>query len=80
MSAIVCHYPNISKLCHTLSVYFHMSKKTERITFRTTEENNKHLEDIQAKYDLPIGDIVHRMIRYFAKSKNAKKTFEELHK
>ena len=57
-----------------------MDKKTERITFRTTDECSDHLKAVQDKYDLPIGDIVHRMIRYFAKSKNAKKTFEELHK
>ena len=71
-------YLNIVNLCHTLSVYFNMSKKTEKITFRTTEENTKHLEDIQEKYDLPIGNIIHRMIQYFSKSGSAENTFKKL--
>ena len=57
-----------------------MSKKTEKITFRTTEENANHLADIQDRYDLPIGNTIHRMIEYFAKSGNAEKTFKELMK
>ena len=55
-----------------------MSKKTEFLSFRTTEENSKHLEDIQVKYDLPISDIVHRMIQYFSKSGSAESTFKKL--
>ena len=57
-----------------------MSKKTEKITFRTTDENIKHLQDFQEKYDFPIGNTIHRMIQYFAKSGSVKKTFEELMK
>ena len=65
-----------------------MNKKTERITFRTTEECNEHLKDINERYDLPIGDIVHRMVNYFIKSAGktgtptdwAEKTFKELTK
>ncbi len=71
-------YPNIVNLCHTLSVYFNMSKKTEKITFRTTEECTKHLDAIQERYDLPVGNTIHRMIEYFAKSGSAEKTFKEL--
>ena len=63
-----------------MSVYFYMSKKSEKITFRTTAECTKHLEDIQERYDLPIGNTIHRMIEYFANDGDAKKTFEELHK
>jgi len=55
-----------------------MSKKTEFLSFRTTEENHNHLKAIQEKYDLPIGNIIHRMIESFAKRGDAKKTFEEL--
>ena len=53
--------------------------KNHRITFRTNDECNDHLKAIQDKYELPISDIVHRMIRYFAKSGDAMKTFNELH-
>ena len=55
-----------------------MSKKTERITFRTTDECNNHLKDIHKRYDLPISDIVHRMVQYFAKSGDAGDTGEKL--
>jgi hypothetical protein len=71
-------YPNIVNLCHTLSVYFNMSKKTEKITFRTTEECTKHLDAIQEKYDLPIGNIIHRMIESFAKDGNVDSTFKKI--
>ena len=57
-----------------------MSKKTEFLSFRTTEENHKHLKAIQDRYDLPIGNTIHRMIEYFAKSGSAEKTFKELTK
>ena len=55
-----------------------MSKKSERVTIRTTEENVKHLQDIQEKYDLPIANTIHRMIKYFAKDNNVDKTFKKL--
>ena len=74
----VIAYLNIVNLCHTMSVYFYMSKKSEKITFRTTAECAKHLENIQDRYDLPIGNTIHRMIEYFAKSGSAEKTFKEL--
>ena len=57
-----------------------MSKKTEFLSFRTTEENYDHLKDIRDKYDFPVGNTIHRMIEYFAKSGDAKKTFVELTK
>ena len=57
-----------------------MSKKTEKITFRTTDENLKHLQGIQDKYDFPIGNTIHRMIDYFAKDGDIEKTFKELMK
>ncbi len=57
-----------------------MSKKSERVTFRTTEDNIKHLQDVQDKYDLPIANIVHRMIKYFAKDDDADKTFKRIMK
>ncbi len=55
-----------------------MSKKSERVTFRTTEDNIKHLQDIQEKYDLPIANTIHRMIKYFAKDEDVDKTFKKL--
>ena len=57
-----------------------MSKKSEKVTFRTTDENIKHLQAIQDRYDLPIGHIIHKMIEYFAKDNDVEKTFKELHK
>ena len=57
-----------------------MSKKSERITFRTTEECKNHLKAVNQKYQLSESDIIHRMIEYFAKSGDAKKTFVELTK
>ena len=57
-----------------------MSKKTEFLSFRTTEENYDHLKDIRDKYDFPIGNTIHRMIEYFAKNGDAEKTFKELMK
>ena len=57
-----------------------MSKKHVFLSFRTTPKNQKNLNDIKSKYDLTIGEIIHRMISHFAESGDAKKTFEELHK
>ena len=57
-----------------------MSKKSEKITFRTTDENLRHLQAIQDRYDLPIGHIIHRMIDFFAKEEDVEKTFKDLHK
>ena len=55
-----------------------MSKKNNRITFRTTDENLKHLQSIQERYDLPIGNIIHRMIESFAKDGNVDSTFKKI--
>tara|TARA_B110001454_G_scaffold124856_1_gene116499 strand:- start:347 stop:517 length:171 start_codon:yes stop_codon:yes gene_type:complete len=55
-----------------------MSKKTEFLSFRTTEENHNHLKAIQEKYDLPIGNIIHRMIESFAKDGNVDSTFKKI--
>ena len=57
-----------------------MNKKTEFLSFRTTEDTHNHLKAIQEKYDLPISNIIHRMIDYFAKDGNVEKTFRELTK
>ena len=45
-----------------------MSKKHVYVSFRTTVNNRKHLKYIKNKYNLTIGEIVHRMIEYFANS------------
>ena len=45
-----------------------MSKKHVYVSFRTTVKNRKHLKSIKSKYNLTIGEIVHRMIEYFAES------------
>ena len=55
-----------------------MNKKSVFLNFRTTEKNHKHLKAIHKKYNLPISDIVHRMIGYFADSGDAKKTIDKL--
>ena len=57
-----------------------MGKKSEFLSFRTSVKHHTHLKAIHVKYDLPIGHIIHRMIEYFAKADDAKKTFDELHK
>ena len=57
-----------------------MGKKNNRITFRTTDENLKHLQSIQERYDFPISNTIHRMVEYFAKGGNVEKTFKELTK
>ena len=72
-----------TKYFHTycyLIIHYHMGKKSEFLSFRTTAKNHNHLKAIHVKYDLPIGHIIHRMIEYFAKDDDAKKTFDELHK
>ena len=57
-----------------------MDMKSERLSFRTTEENLKHLQAIQDKYELPIGNIIHRMIQSYAKGGDVAKTFKEITK
>ena len=57
-----------------------MDKKSEFLNFRTTDKNHQHLKDIQKKYQLPISDIIHRMIGHFADEGDVKKTFDKLMK
>ena len=57
-----------------------MSKKHVFLSFRTTTKNQKHLNAIKNKYNLTIGDIIHRMIEHFADSGDAKDTFNKLMK
>ena len=57
-----------------------MSKKTEFLSFRTTGECHDHLKAIQEKYDLPIGNIIHRMIESFAKDGDVDKAFKRIMK
>ena len=78
MSAIDSH--NIGILCHTMALNYTMSKKSERVAIRTTEDNIKHLQDIQETYDLPIANTIHRMIKYFAKDGDIDKTFKRIMK
>jgi len=55
-----------------------MSKKSERVTFRTTEECTNHCKAVSDRYDLPVSDIIHRMINYWAKDGDVEKTFKVL--
>ena len=57
-----------------------MSKKSEFLSFRTTIKNHKHLRAIKSKYDMSVGDIIHRMIGHFADDGDVKKTFDKLMK
>ena len=57
-----------------------MSKKHVYLSFRTTPKNQKNLNEIKSKYDLTIGEIIHRMISTFAESEDAKKTINKLMK
>ena len=57
-----------------------MSKKHVFLSFRTTLKNQKHLKSIKSKYNLTIGDIIHRMIEHFADSGDAKDTIDKLMK
>ena len=57
-----------------------MSKKHVFLSFRTTPKNQKNLNEIKIKYNLTIGEIVHRMISHFAESEDAKKTIDKLMK
>ena len=55
-----------------------MSKKSEFLSFRTTVKNHKHLKSIKSKYDMSVGDVIHRMIGHFADSGDAKDTGDKL--
>ena len=54
-----------------------MSKKHVYVSFRTTVNNRKHLKYIKNKYNLTIGEIVHRMIEYFANTGDSLNTIFE---
>jgi len=45
-----------------------ISKKSVFLNFRTTNKNHKHIKAVQKKYDLPLSDVIHRMIGFFAES------------
>jgi hypothetical protein len=55
-----------------------MAKKTIFLNFRTTNKNHKHIKAVQKKYDLPLSDVIHRMISHFAESGDAGDTGEKL--
>jgi len=40
-----------------------MSKRTETLTIRLTEEEKSQLQDIASKFDLSVGFIVRRLVR-----------------
>ena len=61
-------------------LHYHMSKKHVFLSFRTTVNNQKHLKSIKSKYNMSIGDIIHRMIGHFADSGNEKDTIDKLFK
>ena len=55
-----------------------MAKKSVFFNFRTTAKNFKHLKAVNKKYDLPLSDIIHRMISYFADNGDAGDTGDKL--
>ena len=57
-----------------------MDKKLERLSFRTTEDNIKHLNAIKERYDLSVGNIIHRMILSYAQDGDVEKTFKKIMK
>tara|TARA_Y100001963_G_scaffold136315_1_gene198842 strand:+ start:1607 stop:1780 length:174 start_codon:yes stop_codon:yes gene_type:complete len=57
-----------------------MDKKLERLSFRTTEDNIKHLNAIKERYDLSVGNIIHRMILSYAQDGDVEKTFKSIMK
>lgn len=57
-----------------------MDMKSERLSFRTTEKNLKHLNAIKERYDLSVGNIIHRMILSYAQDGDIEKTFKQIMK
>ena len=55
-----------------------MVKKSVFLNFRTTNKNHKHLKAVQNKYDLPLSDVIHRMISHFTESGDAGDTGDKL--
>jgi len=40
-------------------------KKTEFISFRTTEEIKTLLEELSEKHDRPLSDVIHQLLKSF---------------
>ena len=40
-------------------------KKTEFISFRTTEEIKTMLEELSEKHDRPLSDVIHQLLKSF---------------
>ena len=43
-------------------------KKTEFISFRTTEEIKTLLEELSEKHDRPLSDVIHQLLKSFIKN------------
>ena len=55
-----------------------MSKKPEKLSFYTSTKNHKYLKAINKDFNFSVGDSIHRMIEYFVKDGNTKKTIDKL--
>ena len=55
-----------------------MGKKPEKLSFYTSVKNHKHLKAINKDFGFSVGDTIHRMIEFFAKDGNTKKTIGKL--
>ena len=55
-----------------------MSLKSIFLNFRTTTKNHRHIKAVAKKYNLPLSDVIHRMIGYFADSGDAGDTGDKL--
>ena len=74
-------YYNILNHVHsynTFVLHYLMAKKSVFLNFRTTNKNHKHLKAVQKKYDLPLSDVIHRMISHFTESGDAGDTGDKL--
>ena len=57
-----------------------MNKKTEKLTFRTTAENEAFLKDIAELDERSVSSVISKMIGYFRSKGDARKTIRELNK
>ena len=57
-----------------------MNKKTEKLTFRTTAENEVFLKDIAELDERSVSSVISKMIGYFRSKGDARKTIRELNK
>ena len=55
-----------------------MNKKTEKLTFRTTAENEAFLKDIAELDERSVSSVISKMIGYFRSKGGARKTIREL--